>query len=695
MAIIIKKVPLEVPIHCFGKSKVDGDSSMKNLLGGKGANLCEMAKLGVPVPPGFIIPTSMCAKYVAAQGSAEKAAKFQAALLASIKRGLKFITDEKGDSLLSVRSGARVSMPGMMDTVLNVGLDDSTYPLWESKLGKECVTNCYDRLLDMFGGVVYGLKKGEFHSDSLPDAETQVVEAAMAVFKSWNNPRAIEYRKINNIPDDWGTAVTVQAMVFGNMNDNSATGVLFSRDPSTGECGTTGEFLVNAQGEDVVDGSSTPLPLTEFGPTMGAKLAQQLFSIVVDLEAHYADMQDIEFTVEDGKLYILQTRNGKRSAKAAFKIAYDMVKGGMITKEEVKSRISNDQFKAVMSSVIDPSFTTPPDLTGIAAGGSVVTGVAVLSSEDAVNCKEPCILVTKETDPNDIAGMYASVGILTATGGLTSHAAVVARGMNKSCVVGCTSLSPIPFSNGTKITIDGATGNVWVGVDVPVLSGGVTKEVVELAAIILGKENCPVSVYLDHTMDLEAMQAALSIVPSTAYIDMAPLGGTSPYSGAACESAMVTLGLALVSFPDMPCVFSFPSEEASRNPVDAIYFDMFGGDTGVSGKAYDTIAEVISAWAPHMKSRITATGDVPSLLRNSGVTVCGEVKTFADLLVAGGAVEASAETIKDVFGGQEAFDAAIVLVEGSTGKTLTGATPKGYHWYELMTGEDNAPDNNA
>ena len=416
----------------------------------------------------------------------------------------------------------------MMDTILNVGMTSDTLENWKGVLGERAALDCYRRLIQMYSSVAMGVPMELFESaleelkesvgvktDSELNADhmnrlvvrylaivasqgwafpntlvEQLSGAVEAVFKSWNNPRAVEYRKIHGYSDSWGTAVTVQSMVFGNMNDKSATGVVFTRCPSTGLNEITGEFLVNAQGEDVVAGTRTPDPIHTM-ESWDCEAFERLTTILEKLELHYGDMQDVEFTVQDGKLYILQTRNAKRSPAAAFKVAHDLAQEGVISTEQAVSRVSQSQLLALVSAAIDPKFKEDPHLVGIAAGGSVVSGKAVFSSADAVNCKEPCILVRKETDPDDIAGMNASVGILTAMGGLTSHAAVVARGMHKSCVVGCTSMAVMgdaahlpggkSIHAGSKVTIDGSTGNVWVGVDVPIVSGGMTPEATNYA----------------------------------------------------------------------------------------------------------------------------------------------------------------------------------------------------------------------
>lgn len=500
-------------LYKFGADHNEGGAEDKNLLGGKGANLAEMAKLGLPVPPGFTITTEMCAKYYSPNLNK---AEFVSELRSVILPALKELEAHFGYMpLISVRSGAPVSMPGMMDTILNVGLTSKNLSEWADRIGERAAYDSYRRLIQMFSNVVWGLPMEQFEdaleevkaaldvdsdADLTPAAlqalikkyvsiveaascpwpdtiEDQVIVAVLAVFKSWGNDRAITYRQLNGIPDSMGTAVNVQAMVFGNMNEESCSGVLFTRDPATGEPGMMGEFLPNAQGEDVVAGIRTPLELGKMGSWNEAAYSK-LYSLAMQMEAHYRDMQDMEFTVQNGELFILQTRNGKRSAKAAIRIAMDLLEEGKIDKATALSRVSYKQFLLAQKPVIDPKFDKAPAGEGIAAGGGVVTGQAVFSSEAAELAGGNVILVAKETTPDDIGGMNASVGILTSTGGATSHAAVVARGMDKTCVVGCTDLkingtsadlNGVSFEENDTISIDGSTGRVWVG-KVPVLS---------------------------------------------------------------------------------------------------------------------------------------------------------------------------------------------------------------------------------
>ena len=490
---------------------------MKDLLGGKGANLAEMANLGVPVPPGFTITTEVCVLYLKYKNYPKEA--FQQIEEAIDK--LETLNNKKlgdaGDPLLvSVRSGARVSMPGMMDTVLNLGLTDKSVIELANKVNDERFAyDCYRRFISMFGDVVLGLdfekfdslivdKKKELRVESDTDLDAkslkelaerfkeviklekgfefpqdpkvQLYMAIDAVFESWNNPRAITYRKLNGIDESWGTAVNVQTMVYGNRGDNSGTGVAFTRNPSTGEKRFFGEYLINAQGEDVVAGIRTP----DFIDTLENKIPEaykQLVDICQTLEAHFKDMQDIEFTIQEGKLYMLQTRTGKRTAAAAMKIATDMVSEGLIDKETAITRIKAEHIDLLLHPRIDPKAKLEVIAKGLPASPGAAVGKVVFTAEAAEAMSElgeKTILVRTETSPEDIGGMAAAQGFLTVRGGMTSHAAVVGRGMGKPCVVGCGAIS-IDIKNGffmvnshtirehEYITIDGSSGSVIVG----------------------------------------------------------------------------------------------------------------------------------------------------------------------------------------------------------------------------------------
>lgn len=505
-------------IYFFAHGKADGNAKMRDLLGGKGANLAEMTNLGIPVPPGFTISTVACKYYY---HNEEKWPQGLEEELKQAMRKLEEVTGKKfGDKenplLVSVRSGAAISMPGMMDTILNLGLNDDTVQGLIAKTNNSRFAyDAYRRFVQMFGNVVLGIKHSEFEKLlekkkeergvkldtelSAQDLKELVLEfkklvkektgkdfpeepweqlkmAVNAVFASWNNERAIKYRNINKIPHDLGTAVNVQTMVFGNMGENSGTGVGFTRNPSTGEKEFYGEFLINAQGEDVVAGIRTPEPLKELEKQM-PEIYNQLCEIFEKLEKHYRDMQDVEFTIEEGKLYILQTRNGKRTALAAVNIAVDMVDEGLISKQEAIMRIKPEQLDQLLHPMIDPNEKVQVIAKGLPASPGAAVGKVVFSSDEAIEMAEKgedVILVRAETSPEDIGGMAKAQGILTARGGMTSHAAVVGRGMGKCCVVGCNDISineeegyftvgDLKINKGDVITLNGTTGEVILG----------------------------------------------------------------------------------------------------------------------------------------------------------------------------------------------------------------------------------------
>lgn len=519
-------------IYFFGAGKAEGNAQMKDLLGGKGANLAEMTNLGIPVPPGFTITTDACRYFYANNGA------WPSTLEEEINQNLEKLEqlmgakfgDPNNPLLVSVRSGAKFSMPGMMDTILNLGLNDETVKGLITKTNNERFAyDCYRRFIQMFGSVVLGVEKNEFEeliakkkqernvkmdieldasalkelveefkrlieektgSPFPQDVKEQLKLAINAVFKSWNNERAVYYRRREGIPDDLGTAVTVQTMVFGNMGNNSATGVGFTRNPATGENIFYGEYLPNAQGEDVVAGIRTPRPISELATEM-PEIYNELLRITKLLEAHYKDIQDFEFTIQEGKLYMLQTRVGKRTAMAAVKIAVDMVKEGLISKEEALRRIDPETLQQLLHPILDPQAKEKAKVIarGLPASPGAASGKVVFSADDAVarGKSEPVILVRMETNPDDIQGMDVARGILTSRGGMTSHAAVVARGMGKCCVVGCEEIlidenakqfvtkEGITVKEGDFITLDGSTGEVILG-EVPVVEPSLTGE---------------------------------------------------------------------------------------------------------------------------------------------------------------------------------------------------------------------------
>ena len=516
-------------VYSFGGGSSDGSAAMKNLLGGKGANLAEMASLGLPVPPGFTLTTEVCTAYYDLDEAYPEGLKEQVddALKALEQKTGKTFGDAANPLLVSVRSGARASMPGMMDTVLNLGLSEVTVQGLAAKAGERFAYDSYRRFIQMYSNVVLGLRHDTFeyllddykdsqgfeldtemeasdwktivgqYKDAVreklgkpfpDDAREQLWGAIGAVFGSWMNDRAILYRKLNDIPAEWGTAVNVQSMVFGNMGETSATGVAFTRDPSTGANTFYGEFLTNAQGEDVVAGIRTPAPISraradelksDEAPLEEVMPAvyKQLTEVADTLEAHYRDMQDIEFTVEDNVLYMLQTRNGKRTAAAALTIAVDMAKEGLITEEEAILRLEPAQLDQLLHPTISPNAVRDVIVKGLPASPGAAVGQVVFDSNEAAHLAEAgraVILVRVETSPEDIHGMHAARAIVTARGGMTSHAAVVARGMGRPCVCGAGTLQidtetgvfrvgDREIKKGEIITVDGAEGEVLFG----------------------------------------------------------------------------------------------------------------------------------------------------------------------------------------------------------------------------------------
>ncbi len=508
-------------VYFFGAGQTEGNSSMRNLLGGKGANLAEMASLGLPVPQGFTISTEACTRYYddgrkIGDDIMDQVMEYIGKLEKSA--GKKF-GDAKNPLLVSVRSGARASMPGMMDTILNLGLNETVVnSLAKQTKNPRWAWDCYRRFIQMFSDVVMEVGKKHFEklidelkakkgvkldveltakdlqtlagkfkaeyrnalgTDFPDDPKVQLVEAVKAVFRSWDNPRANIYRRDNDIPYSWGTAVNVQMMAFGNLNEKSGTGVAFTRDPATGEKKLMGEFLMNAQGEDVVAGVRTPMPISKMADVM-PEVFKQFQDICKKLESHYRDMQDMEFTIENKKLFMLQTRNGKRTAKAALKIACDLVDEGMRTEEEAVLMIEPRN----LDTLLHPQFDAvalkkaKPMGRGLPASPGAACGKIVFTATDAMAWKkngERVVLVRLETSPEDIEGMKAAEGILTVRGGMTSHAAVVARGMGECCVSGCQEiamdeenkrfvLGGKTFKEGDWLSIDGSTGNIYDGI---------------------------------------------------------------------------------------------------------------------------------------------------------------------------------------------------------------------------------------
>ena len=513
----------------------EGNAKMRDLLGGKGAGLAEMSRIGLPVPPGFTITTEACLEYY------RQGRRFPPALMDEVRKRIRVLEERTGKRfgdpanplLVSVRSGAKFSMPGMMDTVLNLGLNSRTVEGLAKATGdRRFAYDSYRRFMQMFGNVVLGLKHEHFEEmlaalkgrrgvtldteltakdledlteeyrkvvrsrtgHEFPDDPWQQLEMTIhAVFESWNNPRAITYRNFNKIPHDLGTAVNVQVMVFGNMGPTSGTGVAFTRNPATGERRVYGEYLLNAQGEDVVAGTRTPKPIEDLGREMPAVL-RQFMDICALLEKHYRDVQDVEFTIENGKLYLLQTRSGKRTGPAAVKIAVDMVGEGLISKEEAVLRVEPASLEQLLHPRLDPQARKHVIAKGLAASPGAASGIVVLDPDEAakIGTERKVILVRPETNPDDIHGLVAAKGVLTTRGGMTSHAAIVARGMGKPAVVGAESISvdekartfsvnSVVVREGDVITIDGSTGEVIKG-EVPVIEPKLTGEIQDLLA---------------------------------------------------------------------------------------------------------------------------------------------------------------------------------------------------------------------
>jgi pyruvate,orthophosphate dikinase len=507
-------------VYFFSRNDVEGNKDMRDLLGGKGANLAEMSGIGIPVPPGFTVSTDACNLYTSSGNTISE--DIQKEILENLSKlenaaGQKF-GDKENPLLVSVRSGAKFSMPGMMDTILNLGLNDTTVESLAKKSGvRRFALDCYRRLIHMFGDVVLGVSKKEFETilktikdnagvvndydltekhlekvvreyralvqketgkDFPQDVREQLFLAVSAVFRSWNTPRAITYRRLNHLPDDLGTAVNVQLMIFGNFGETSATGVGFTRDPANGRKKLYGEYLVNAQGEDVVAGIRTPSPIENLEEEM-PRIFQELKDITTQLENHYKDIQDFEFTIQEDKLYMLQTRSGKRTGQAAVKIAVDLVEEGLISKERAIMLVEPDSLNQLLHPVFDVKEKATHDkiAKGLAASPGAAAGQVVFTANDAVDWKKDgkkIILVRDETSPDDIHGMSASQGLLTATGGMTSHAAVVGRQMGKPAIVGCEALvlnekeksftaGGQKIKEGEWISIDGTSGEVLKG----------------------------------------------------------------------------------------------------------------------------------------------------------------------------------------------------------------------------------------
>jgi pyruvate, orthophosphate dikinase len=690
-------------IFFFGQSGTTEGEVDKNLLGGKGAGLVEMARLGLPVPPGVVIPTPYCSTILKSPNGET---------LGKLATHIAYLIHEKlGKTLgyvpmVSVRSGARVSMPGMMDTILNVGISEDTLPFWRQKIGPRAAFDCYRRLIQMYGQTVKGLHPDRFKlimkdvmaakydqpekpkseddlslthlrklidrylkmyeekvGEAFPQSLVGQIEGAVgAVFKSWNGERAVAYRKEHKIPDDWFTACVVQAMVFGNLNEQSCSGVLFSRHPSTGAAVVMGEFLPNAQGEEVVSGTRTPMPLQLMG-VWNPKVFESLVGITKVLEVGYKDMVDIEFTVQDGVLFILQVRAGKRSAVAAFKIAYDLVAEGRLEKADALKRLSGEQYLVLSKPVIDSTFKGKPIATGLPGSKGIATGKAWFTSAKA-QANPGGILVTKETSPDDFSGMAASVGILTATGGATCHAAVVARGMDRACVVGCSSLkvgtSVADFSadgivetmikEGDEVTIDGNTGNVWVG-KVPMVGGVVPSFVQEMIEWGAGQVQ---------NLRYEAGK------------DDLPEEGEIYLSASDIKDGLKMLNLLAYLATQRPKLKGILSFEDLNSAFDDSKFVWFLGLPSSQYKVADTVIKelVIAQDAPIAKNWLLL--GVPENLK-CGFKVHRKVKTLKELFECDGYYEMAPELLK-LLGEQGMTGESMVELLEKSGKKLKPIT---------------------
>ena len=740
MAVVVKKAKeLEFSIYRFGKC-TDGSAEMKDVLGGKGANLAEMSKLGMPIPSGFTIPCSVSVQFKKVAKIPVARAKYLEYVWSKVDSGMAYMEKVFGHTpLVSVRSGARVSMPGMMDTILNIGLTPDNLEFWMEKLGDRVVMDSYRRLVQMYSSVVWGIPMEEFDNvlnlvktkfGVSSDAELSVSQlqmvlnkyhtiltrlgrvfpqtiqdqlhgAIVAVFESWDNQRAKDYRKLYEIPEEWGTAVNVQSMVFGNMGDTSCTGVLFTRNPSTGENEFTGEFLVNAQGEDVVAGIRTPVSIRQL-PKWNEGVSKNLFHCADVLEGHYTDMQDIEFTVQEGKLYLLQTRSGKRTARAAFKIVHDMVEEDLIEVGDVIKRLTREQlFSITQDSIDEENCIFEPNACGIAAGGGVVSGSMVLRSEDAINCKGKCILVRKETDPDDLMGMNAALGVLTATGGLTSHAAVVARGMNKSCVVGVTGLTVnevdkfvvldgLKFVEGCKVTLDGETGRVWFGEDIPIIHGELTQEVLTLIKWVMDLKGYMERLDLHVGMSkVDLKNMVERIVGSSVYINMGLLELDMGF-GKDVVDRMAFLGEVLKESKVSEIVVDMTSLPDFYEQVDKMYDLVVGTNIRPT---YDEKISMIMQWPEEVLKKVAVKPPEDCVVKAGDFELLGlkpvrQVLNVADLLNVNGLYEISDKTITAVFGSKEVYVAMKEAIELKFGKNFeeegTREIQSSVYWYQIF-----------
>ncbi len=694
MSFQIKKGGDWKTIYRFG-SVTEGDADQKNLLGGKGANLAEMARLGLPIPPGFTVTTEACLEY------GPRPRTTMRALMPRVREGMRWLHKEMGlTPLVSIRSGARASMPGMMDTVLNVGLTKETMPRWAKRLGERAMLDCRRRLVQMYATVVDGMEiegfeeilrhardKAKVEHDSglsvkgltevvaqferlysdrqdreFPDTEDEQLAGAIeAVFKSWNNERAKTYRAINEIPHSWGTAVNVQVMVFGNAGPKSASGVLFSRNPSTGENKLVGEYLINAQGEDVVSSLRTPDALESLAsmdkPWPG--VLDKLLALCEKLEERYRDIQDVEFTVQSGKLWVLQCRTALRTSAAAFRAASDMVDEGMISQEVAMSRVTPGDYAIVSRPRIDPEFDVDPAGVGIAACPGLVTGIVVFDPDEAVVACEPCILVRRETTPDDIRGMNAAVGILTAVGGETSHAAVVARSLNTACIVGCddleidyyqgpTLLGSVRIRAGDKLTLDGGTGRVWIDTEVPVV-GGIGDPAVERMVEWAFEKAGAIRQGADLLHDRQKLIAAEWVEGKAD----AGLRSLKKLEGMADRGGVII---------DLSGPSSFRAKE------DAVLWNVFGpgADDSDEQKMLPVIEELekrkLVGAKVFLPPDLVQAENAAERLEAAGYLVARTARCVGDLLADGGLVSADDDFVENVIGGRRAYEKLLEML---------------------------------
>lgn len=680
-------------------------------LGGKAMSLITMTEMGLNVPPAFVIPCKVSLDYL----KSDDRDAFMDKVMDKVHEADAWLTKTMLHTpLVAVRSGAPISMPGMMDTILNVGLTQEVTNEWVGRIGVRAVADSKRRLIQMMATTAFDMDGAGFEEilkaartvakvetdaelsapamasvatqfeglfinklGSFPASRAMQLRAAIeAVFRSWNSERAVVYRKLNNIPDDMGTAVTVQAMVFGNAGDTSGTGVYFTRNPATGEDKLYGDFLENAQGEDVVAGIRTPIKLDKL-PAKWAWLEGELEMVADKLELFYDDMVDIEFTVMSGKLFILQSRVGKRSAIAACRIAWEMIKDGSLDAKQAFTRVSKEQFKLARRPMIDPAHKAKPMLKGIEASPGVAVGRPVLSSKEAVKAAakgEKVILVTHETTPDDIAGMSAAVGILTQTGGMTSHAAVVARDMNKPCVVGCTDMDLSLVAAMKTLTLCGTSGRVWGNDKVPVIDASQ-------------------EVFINGLMDLALTK--LGYADAMAF----PHSGTRPqvvYAAAfwGQDKAADMVFKALADMGDLSDVIldcSAPDSFSDGDDVDLSF--AFGTGAFVKEKEWGCsyLADKLFAFGPHLKgltvTNFSGMGIDEGMLTKAGYVTVKTVETVADLMT-GQPVKVSGAFISKVMGGHDAYQTFLGMLNatGMMFPALPQAVPAEYATFKVLGG---------